>query len=63
MHELLLRAWLRPLVVGLSLFLGFSGGSWVTMDWLSTNIQRRVETLEMENLRIEDARGMLAEIE
>ena len=27
---LLLNAWLRPLVVGLSLFLAFSGGSWAT---------------------------------
>ena len=26
-RRLLLNAWLRPLVVGLSLFLGFSGGS------------------------------------
>ena len=63
MRQLLRKAWLRPLVVGMSLFLGFSGGSWVTMHWLSTSIQRRIETLAMENLRIEDARGMLAEIE
>ncbi len=63
MRALLLRAWLRPLMVGLSLFLGFSAGSWATMHWLSASIQRRIETLEMENLRIEDARGMLAEIE
>ena len=63
MRELLLKAWLRPLVVGLSLFLGFSGGSWATMHWLSASIQRRTETLGKANLRIEDARGMLAEIE
>ena len=63
MREFLLNAWLRPLVVGLSLFLGFSGGSWATMHWLPTSIQRRIETLGMENLRIEDAREMLAEIE
>ena len=63
MSVLLRRAWLRPLVVGLSLFLGFSGGSWATMHWLSASIQRRTETLGTANLRIEDAREMLAEIE
>ena len=63
MRALLLRAWLRPLLVGLSLFLGISGGSWATMHWLSASIQRRIETLGTANLRIEDARGMLAEIE
>ena len=47
----------------LSLFLGISGGSWATMHWLSASIQRRVETLGTANLRIGDARGMLAEIE
>ena len=62
-REVLLTAWLRPLVLGLSLFLGFSGGSWATMHWLSASIQRRIETLGTANLRIEDARGMLAEIE
>ena len=34
MRPLVLKAWLRPLVVGLSLFLGISGGSWATMHWL-----------------------------
>ena len=63
MRALLLRAWLRPLVIGLSLFLGISGGSWATMHWLSASIQRRIETLGTANLRIEDAREMLAEIE
>ena len=63
MRELLLKAWLRPLVVGLSLFLGISGGSWATMHWLSASIQRRIETLATANLRIEGAREMLAEIE
>ena len=39
MRVMLLNAWLRPLVIGLSLFLGFSGGSWGLMHWLSTSIQ------------------------
>ena len=63
MRAVLLRAWLRPLVVGLSLFLGISGGSWATMHWLSRSIERRIETLATLNVRIEEARWTLAEIE
>ena len=44
MRSLLLNAWLRPLLVGLSLWLGICGGSWVTMHWLSTRIQARIQT-------------------
>ena len=60
---ILLNAWLRPLVIGLSLFLGFSGGSWGLMHWLSTSIQSRIETLAALEVQIEDARDTLAEIE
>jgi len=60
---ILLNAWLRPLVVGLSLFLAFSGGSWGLMHWLSTNIQSRIETLATLHVRIEQGRETLAEIE
>ena len=60
---ILLNAWLRPLVVGLSLFLGFSGGSWGLMHWLSTTIQSRIETLATLHVRIEQGRETLAEIE
>ena len=63
MRALLLRAWLRPLVVGLSLFLGISSGSWVTMHWLSRSIEHRIETLARLNRQVEEARWMLAEIE
>ena len=63
MRELLMRAWLRPLIVGLSLFLGISGGSWGTMHWLSRSIQDRIETLEELDVRTGWARAMLAEIE
>ena len=63
MSALLRRAWLRPLVVGLSLFLGISGGSWATMHWLSRSIERRIETLAKLNVQIEEARETLAEIE
>ncbi len=60
---LLLNAWLRPLVVGLSLFLGISGGSWGLMHRLSASIQRRIETLAVLEVRIDQARETLAEIE
>ena len=63
MRELLAKAWQRPLIVGLSLWLGFFGGSWATMQWLSRSIQDRIETLSMVNRRIEGGREMLAEIE
>ncbi len=63
MRELLMRAWLRPLIVGMSLFLGISGGSWGTMHWLSRSIQDRIETLEELDVRTGWARAMLAEIE
>ena len=44
MHGLLRRAWLRPLVIGLSLFLGICGGSWGLMQWQSIRVQRLLET-------------------
>ena len=55
MRALLLKAWLRPLVVGLSLWLGICGGSWATMHWLSTRIQARIETAAALDLDIEEA--------
>ena len=63
MRALLLKAWLRPLVVGLSIILGFSGGSWATMRWLSASSETRIETLAALNVEIERARETLAEIE
>ena len=63
MRALLMKAWLRPLVVGLSLFLGFSGGSWATMHWLSASIDARFETLTEVNIRIHRARETLAEMQ
>ena len=59
----LLNAWLRPLVVGLTIFFTISGGSWGLMHWLSTSIQSRIETRAALDVQIEDARATLAEIE
>ena len=54
MRALLLKAWLRPLVVGLSLFLGFSGGSWATMHWLWRSIEVRLEAMATLNRQVEE---------
>ncbi len=45
MRGMLLRAWLRPLVIGLSLSVGICGGSWAAMRLLWTAIEWKVETL------------------
>ena len=62
-RALLRNAWLRPLVVGLSLFLGFSAGSWALTRSLSARIQTRIETLAALDVQIEEARETLAEME
>ena len=63
MRELLVKAWQRPLIGRLSLWLGFFGGSWATMRWMSRSIQDRIERLAIANVRIEDAHETLAELE
>ena len=63
MHVLLMRAWVRPLVMGLSLFLGISGGSWATMRWLSASIESRIRTVAVLNVNIKQARETLAQME
>ncbi len=63
MRQLLAKAWQRPLIVGLSLWLGFFGGSWATMRWLSRSIQTRIETVAGLGRDIEDARRTLAQLE
>ena len=63
MRELLVKAWLRPLIVGLSLWLGFFGGSWATMRWLANRIQDRIETVAGLDRDIEDVRRTLSQLE
>ena len=45
MRGMLLRTWLWPLVVGLSLSVAICGGSWAAMRSLWTAIEWKVETL------------------
>ena len=63
MRELLLRAWLRPFVVGLGLWLGIFGGGWATMRWLSGSIQARIERITALDYDIDEARRTLAQLE
>ena len=63
MRELLLKTWLRPLVVDLSLWIGICAGSWATMHWLARSIQARIETAAELDLDIEEARRTLAQME
>ncbi len=63
MRELLVKAWLRPLIVGVALWLGIFVGSWATMQWLSRSIQDRIETRSEVDLEIAGGREMLADIE
>ena len=50
---MLLRGWLLPLVVGLSLSLGICGGSWEAMRLLWMAIEWKVETLAALTVDIE----------
>ena len=52
-RELLLRAWLRLLIVGLSLSLVTCAGSWATMRWLWTRIPARIEEARRTLARME----------
>ena len=63
LSALLRRAWLRPLVAGLSLLLGICGGIWAGTRWLWTTIEQQVETLAVLRVDIKEARATLARIE
>ena len=63
MRELLAKAWLRPLIVGMALWLGIFVGSWATMQWLSRSIQDRIEERSVVDVQIAGGREMIAEIE
>ena len=63
MRELLVKAWLRPLIVGVALWLGIFVGSWATMQWLSRSVQDRIEERSIVDVEIAGGREMIAEIE
>ncbi len=63
LSALLRRAWLLPLVAGLSLSLGIVAGSWAGTRWLWTTIEQQIEALAVLRVDIEEARATLARIE
>ena len=63
LSALLRRAWLLPLVAGLSLSLGIVGGSWAGTRWLWTTIEQQIEALAVLRVDIAEARATLARIE
>ena len=54
---MVLRAWLVPLIVGLSLSLGISRGSWAAMRSLWTTIEQQMETSAVLDVDIKEARA------
>ena len=63
LRALLLKARLRPLVVGPSLWLGIFGGNWATMRWLWTRFEAGIEMAVELDMDIEEARQTLAQLE
>ena len=63
LSALLRRAWLRPMVVGLSLSLGMCVGSWAGTRWLWTTLEQQVEALAVLRVDIEEARATLTRFE
>ena len=51
--EVLRRAWIRPLVIGLMFFLVMVGGSWGLMGWLSNSIESHIRTRGALQVEIE----------
>ena len=53
-NEIMRRAWLRPVAIGLSLFLVILGGSWGLTRWLSNDIESLFETRAALTVEIEE---------
>ena len=63
LSAMLRRAWLLPLVVGLSLSLGIVGGSWAGTRWLWTTIEQQIEAVAVLRVDIAESRATLARVE
>ena len=48
-----LKAWARPIVVGLLIFLGICGGSWGLTRWYSNRIQNLIERRDALTRQVE----------
>ena len=60
---LLLRAWLRPLVVGMFVFLGIFAGSWGLTQWQSSRVERLVERQETLRLQVAQEQQALDQLQ
>ena len=60
---LLWRGWLRPLVVGLCVFLGIFVGSWGLTQWQSSRVERLVERQEVLRLQVAQEQQTLAQLQ
>jgi len=63
MERVLLTAWLRPIVIGLLIFLGIFAGSWGLMHWLSSNIRARLEIRSELDAEIVEQRLTLQQLQ
>lgn len=63
LQRLTVRAWLKPLLLSLSLSLGIFAGSWGLMQWLSHGIQSQLETRAALAQEIQRQKRVLAQIE
>ena len=60
---LLWRGWIRPLVVGLFVFLGIFAGSWGLTQWQSSRVERLVERQETLRLQVAQEQQALAQLQ
>ena len=60
---LLWRGWIRPLVVGLFVFLGIFAGSWGLTQWQSSRVERLFERQETLRLAIAQEQQALDQLQ
>ena len=54
-----LKAWLRPIVIGLLIFLGICVGSWGLTQWYAIQIQNLIERRDAMRLQVERQQTLL----
>ena len=60
---LLWRGWIRPLVVGMFVFLGIFAGSWGLTQWQSSRVQNLVERQEALRLQVAQEQQALEQLQ
>ena len=59
----LTRAWIKPLVIGLGIFLGIFAGSWGLMQYLSSSVTSSMEEKALVESQIQSAQETLSTME